>query len=135
MAVLQKSCAHAGDDGFGRAEFFTYGCGVRAKINYVLGESLALYANDRVVALCRNGDNVKVDGRRNDTAVVVVGVVARELASAGNGEKIYLALAVKRFEFLDRADISLPLVGDCALAVNVSKLCVKLARIYVIYHF
>lgn len=52
----------------------------------VLRESLALYADNSVVALCGNGDDVEVDRRSDNTSVVVVGVISGDLTASADRE-------------------------------------------------
>jgi hypothetical protein len=72
-------------------------------IDHVLGEALALDADGAILACRYDGNYIKVYRAGDNSAVVVVGVVARKLTSTGNGEKIYVALvAVTLDKFLKK---------------------------------
>ena len=102
VSVSLKTRAHTCDDGFACAEFCFHGGGVLCDVHHVLVKALALNSYDAVGCGSGNCDDVKADGCGNYAALVVVGVVARELASARNGEDAYVTvLAVKSYEFFN----------------------------------
>lgn len=88
VSGIEERSLHSRDDRRGGEEFGLIGslgalCG-----NNVLRESLALYADNSVVALCGNGDDVEVDRRSDNTSVVVVGVISGDLTASADREKL-----------------------------------------------
>ena len=76
VAVIGKALAHARDEGGGGTELGLVGLSVDGDIHHVLVKALALEADDAVCAGRGHGQHVQADGGGDDTAVVVVGVVA-----------------------------------------------------------
>ncbi len=61
------------------------------KVNLILGKALGFYRDDIVFRLLDNGDNVKINARRENLAVIVVGVIAAYLGAPRRREKAVLA--------------------------------------------
>ena len=99
--VLYEAVANTADEGCGTTGVLEYG-GELIYGNNVFGEACALDADGVVVGLLDDGDDIEVDGGCEDLAVVVVGVVTADLASAGNGEygKV-VRFAVDGFKFIE----------------------------------
>ena len=110
---------HPGDQGAARKVGLRRRIARLGQFDPILGIALALQP-DLAVALRRDGDDVAVDRPGKHAAVVMVGVVARDLAPSGDREEADLvALAVEFGEAFDRLDIPLGLGGDIPVQVGV----------------
>ena len=128
VSVVDKALHHACDQRAGLEVEF----GVRRLAlgdrHAVLGVALAAQTDKPVVVLRRNGDDVEVDRGGKDAAVVVVGVVAGDLASAGNGEERNIAVdAVVCLKIVNGADIARLLHLGVLCAVELLEHGVQLA--------
>lgn len=91
-AVFEKAVANTADDGAGFVKFALVYLVNPVKRNDILGEAFGLDADLARIVLYGNGDDIKAYGCGNYLAVVVVGVVSRDLTSAGNREKTNFAV-------------------------------------------
>ena len=81
-----------------------------------------------IAARRSRGDDVEVDGSCEHLAVVVVGVVAGDLASASDREKGYLAVGAEELcELVHGVGVAYFLRGDVLLAVEGSEDFVEFA--------
>ena len=118
MTVLEEAAAHARDDRLRGVEerFVDGGIG---DVDLVDREALGLYVDMEIVAGRSGGDNVEVDRSGEHLAVVVVGVVARDFASAGDREERDLAVSAEEVgELVDSRDIANLLGVDVFSAVE-----------------
>ena len=92
MGIVQESVAHAADNGAGLVFFLrTDGFHVVGGYN-VLVKALGLDTNLVFIGLGSHSDDIKADGGGKHAAVVMVGMVAGNLASAGNREQTNLGI-------------------------------------------
>jgi hypothetical protein len=86
-----------------------------------------------------DGDNIQVNGGGDDHAVVMVGVVADDLASARNGEeRDVVVCAILRGKRVQRGYIAAALASDATVAVERGKKRVIIAVrdcIYIVLYY
>ena len=124
-----KGVSHACDDGRRGGKFRRIRCGIAVKCYHILRKTLALDAHCLPVCLGGNGDDVQIDRGGDNTAVVVVGVVAGKLAAPRHGEEGKLPIgAVKGSEGFDCFYVALSLCADMLGAVQTGELFVKVSR-------
>ena len=90
----------------------------RADVRHVLGIALALEADTAVVRRRGGGDDVDVHRRREDAAVLVVGVVARDLGPPRHREQRRLAVAVDGNKAVEQPLVPRALRGDAVRAIQ-----------------
>ena len=135
VSGIEERSLHSRDDRRGGEEFGLIGslgalCG-----NNVLRESLALYADNSVVALCGNGDDVEVDRRSDNTSVVVIGVISGNLTASADREKLN-SVAVRSVDLGKSIDRRGNARTVCVGAVGAdSALCGKLRIEFAGEHF
>ena len=120
MAVIHKRVDHAANERarsvaleISRALGVLHG-------HHVLGVALGVESNNAVVVLRCDCNNVAVDRTCEHATVVVVGVIAHYLASAGNREYRYISLvAVHLGEAIDGLEHSLGLILNVCVELGV----------------
>ena len=119
VAVVGKALAHARDEGGRGAEPSGIRLIVSCDLHGILAEALAPEADDPVGAGGGHGQDVQADGGGDNTAVVMVGVVARQLTAAGHGKETHLTVgAVHGGEGLAELLGPLSLDGRAALGAE-----------------
>ena len=127
MTVLAEACRHARDQSPRAFGFPVRGCAEDVDVYHVLAEAFALDTDHAPLAFCGNGNDVEVNRRGDHTTVVVVGMVAREFASARDRIERGVAIGpVKVFKFSDGFRIAFFLRGERVGAVDVGQALVKL---------
>ena len=96
IAVIQKALAHAAHKRRGMAEFRRLYRQI-GQIHHIHRVALAFHAHNIVLVFCRRRNRVQIDARREHSAVIMVGVVAADLGSAGGGEQTNVPRARKQF--------------------------------------
>ena len=99
--IFHKTVANAADERRGATRISENGrelCGVHD----IFGEACTLNADDVIVGLLDDGDDVEVDGSGEDLAVIVVGVVAANFTASCNGENgKVVSFAKDGFKFIE----------------------------------
>ena len=130
VAVVHKAAANACDEGGRGTKLGLVGLRIVCKGHYILVKALALEADDAVVAGRGYGQHVQADGGGDDTTVVVVGMVARKLASARHGKEGHLAVgAVHGGKGLNQRLGAGALNGSAAGTAQSVQSCVQLTGI------
>ena len=130
VAVIDKASANACNEGGGGAELGRVRLIIGSDLHGILAEALAPEADDTIGAGGGHSQDIQADGGGDDTAVVVVGVVARQLTAAGHGEETHLTVgAVHGGEGLAELLGPLSLDGRAAGRAEGLEGSVQLARV------
>ena len=109
-AFLHDTGGHTADEGSAVLGLMLLGGQYRQVDVVDLTEAFGDETDGVVVVLGHHGDDVQVHRRRHDHTVVVVGVVAADLGTAGGGVQAHIAVGAELFlKIFDGFDITLPL--------------------------